>query len=209
MSTPVVSRRPSAALVGLAAAGGPVFTLAWVALGARSPGYDQRADTISALAAVGAATATPMLAAFAVQGAGQLALAAVAGRLRRRAVSTSLVVAGLGTLVAGAVRLPDDGASAAATVHALAAVAAFGGLHAAVLAGTLDRALPRWLRAGGALVLAVAVPHTVWFVLQLDDAGPLFGYAEKAFTTMLLVWTTTLALRARSLAHGSLSARDA
>lgn len=190
-------RTPAVPLVALGAVGGPVFTLAWLTLAEVAPGYDQRADTISALAAVGATTAGPMLVAFAVQGMGQLALAAVAARLRLRAVAGALTVAGLGTLVAGAVRLPDDGSSAAATAHALAAVAAFGGLHAAVLAGALSTALPRRMRAAAALALAVAVPHTAWFVLQLGDPGEWFGYAEKAFTTVLLVWTTTFALRAR------------
>ncbi len=194
-------RGPALLLVVLGAVGGPAFTLTWLVLGALSPGYDQSADTISALAAVGATTAGPMLVAFAVQGTGQLALAAVALQLRLRAVAASLVVAGVGTLVAGAVRLPDDGSSAAATAHALAAVAAFGGLHAAVLAGALDGALPRWLRGLAALTLVAAVPHTAWFVHQLADAGPWFGYAEKAFTTVLLVWTTTLALRARTLSR--------
>jgi len=196
--TPVTTHRaPAVPLVALGAAGGPVFTLAWLTLGELAPGYGQRADTISALAAVGAKTAGPMLVAFAVQGMGQLALAAVAARLRLRAVAGALVVAGLGTLVAGAVRLPDDGSSAAATAHALAAVAAFGGLHAAVLAGALSAALPRRMRVAAALALTLAVPHTAWFVLQLADPGLWFGYAEKVFTTVLLVWTTTFALRAR------------
>lgn len=193
--------KPARALVVIAAVGGPAFTLAWVVLGLLAPGYDHRADTISALSAVGASTAVPMLAAFALQGFGQLALAAVAARLRLPWVAVSLVVAGTGTLLAGAIRLPDDGPSAAATAHALAAVAAFGGLHLAVLAGSLAGSLPRGLRLGALVALVVALPHTASFVLQLGDPGPWLGYAEKAFTTVLLVWTTALALGARSLAR--------
>ena len=189
-------------LVAVAAAGGPLFTAAWLGFGALTPGYGQRADTISALAAVGAAQAAGMLTAFAVQGVGQLAGAGVASRRGLRAVSASLLVAGVGTLGAGAIRLPEDGGSSAvAGAHALAAVAAFGGLHAAVLAGALSTSLPRWLRVSGVAALALAVPHTVWFTLQLGDPGPFFGYAEKAFTTVLLTWTTAFALQSRRSAR--------
>lgn len=183
-------------LVVLAAGGGPVFTLAWLVLGFLTPAHDQRGDTISALAAEGAPLAVPMVVAFAVQGVGQLALATLTAR-RVSAVSASLVVAGLGTLLAGAFRVPDDGS--AATVHTLAATAAFGGLHLAAVAGALSRSLPRALRVGAVVALVVALPHTTWFVVQLDDPGPWFGYAEKAFTTALLAWTTAVAVYIGSL----------
>ena len=178
--------------VTLAVAGGPVFTLAWLGLGWLAPGHEQRADTISALAAEDAPLAAPMIAAFTVLGLGQLSLAALAAGRRLVAVSASLVMAGLGTVLAGAFQVPDDGT--AATVHTLAATAAFGGLHLAALAGTLERSLPRGLRVAAVVALAVALPHTVWFTVALDDPGPWLGYAEKAFTTVLLTWTTALAL---------------
>jgi hypothetical protein len=174
----------------LAAAGGPVFTLAWLVLGWLAPSHEQRADTISTLAAEGAPEAAAMVAGFTVLGIGQLALAALASR-RLAALSAALVVAGMGTALAGAVQVPDDGT--AAPVHTLAATAAFTGLHLAVLAGALSRSMPLGLRVGAVVALVVAVPHTVWFAVQLSDPGPWFGYAEKTFTTVLLAWTTALA----------------
>ncbi|MEO7746306.1 MAG: DUF998 domain-containing protein, partial [Actinomycetota bacterium] len=105
------------------AVGAPVlFTAAWLLLGAATPGYSQRADTISALAGVGAPHAALMVAAFLVQGLGQLAGAALAVcDPAARWVSRWLVVAGVGTLLAGVIRLPDGGGPAwLSTGHALA-----------------------------------------------------------------------------------------
>lgn len=180
------------------AVGAPVlFTAAWLLLGGATAGYSQRADTISALSGVGAAHAGPMVAAFVVQGLGQLAGAALARRRPAAGwVSGWLVVAGVGTLLAGVIRLPDGGGPAwLSTGHALAATAAFGGLHLAVLAGALSPALPRPLRVGAALALVVALPHLAWFLTDLGGGGPWFGYAEKAFTTVLLAWCVAMALR--------------
>jgi hypothetical protein len=183
-------------LVALAAGAPLVFTGSWLLLGALQDGYSQGADTISAVAAVGAPYAGAMVAAFVVQGLGQLAGAALA-RAEPTApwVAGWLAVGGVGTLLAGAVRLPDDGGNPLlATGHALAATAAFGGLHLAVLAGALSRAVPRWLRVSAVAALVVAVPHLVWFVTKLGQDEPLFGYAEKVFTTVLLAWCAALAL---------------
>ncbi len=183
------------------AAGAPVvFTAAWWLLGAADAGYDQRADTISALAGVGAPLAGLMVGAFAVQGAGQLAGAALAGASPAAPwVARWLAVGGVGTLLAGGIRLPQDGGPAwLSTGHALAATAAFGGLHLAALAGALSGAVPRRLRVGAVVALAVALPHLAWFLLDLGSGGPWFGYAEKVFTTVLLAWCALLALGRRS-----------
>ena len=180
------------------AVGAPVlFTAAWLLIGAATAGYSQRADTISALAGVGAAHAALMVAAFLVQGLGQLTGAVLARREpAARWVGRWLVVAGVGTLLAGVIRLPDGGGPAwLSTAHALAATAAFGGLHLAVLAGALSRALPPRLRVAAVVALVVALPHLGWFLADLGGGGPWFGYAEKAFTTVLLAWCVAMALR--------------
>lgn len=186
-------------LVALAAGAPVVFTGSWLLLGALTDGYSQRADTISALAGVGAPYAGPMVAAFIVQGVGQLAGAWLAwAQPRARWVAVSLAVAGVGTLLAGAIQLPDGGGPQwLATGHALAATAAFGGLHLAALAGALSPAVPRWLRAAAVAGLAVALPHLAFFVAYLGPGGEWFGYAEKAFTTVLLAWCGALAVGRR------------
>ncbi len=194
--------RPAGAPIGarpwqLLAAGAPVlFTAAWWALGSATGGYSQRADTISAVAAVGAPHAALMVPAFLVQGLGQLAgarLALLDPRASR--VATWLAVGGVGTLLAGVVRLPDDGGPAwLSTGHALAATAAFAGLHLAVLAGALSPSVPRWLRVAAVVALAVALPHLGWFLAHLAGGDAWSGYCEKVFTTVLLAWCAALAL---------------
>jgi hypothetical protein len=183
------------------AAGAPVvFTSSWWLLGSATPGYAQAPDTISAVAAVGAPYATPMLAAFLVQGAGQLAGARLALRdPGARWVAGWLTLGGVGTILAGVLRLPDEGGPQwLATGHALAATAAFGGLHLAVLAGACSTRVPRWLRLAAAGALAVALPHLVWFLSDLPSGGgPWFGYAEKVFSTVLVVWCAALAIGRR------------
>lgn len=194
---------PRSSLTGLTAlaAGAPVvFTGAWVLLGRLTDGYDQRADSISALAGIGEPYAPAMVGAFVVQGLGQLAGAALA-RERPAApwVGSWLVVGGVGTLLAGVIRLPTDGGPAwLSTGHALAATAAFAGLHLGALAGAFSDAVPQRLRVAAVLSLAVALPHLLWFVTELGDGGPWFGYAEKMFTTVLLAWCAALAIWRRS-----------
>lgn len=181
----------------LLAAGAPVlFTGAWWALGSATPGSSQLDDTISAVAAVGAPRAGLMVAAFLVQGLGQLAGARLALAAPRAGwVAAMLAVGGIGTLLAGAVRLPGDGGPAWASAgHALAATAAFAGLHLAVLAGALSRSVPRRLRVAAVAALVVALPHLAWFLAHLGSGDAAAGYAEKVFTTVLLVWCAALAL---------------
>jgi len=169
---------------------------AWWGLGALTPGYSQRDDTISAVAAVGTAHATGMVLAFVLQGLGQLAGARLALLAPRAGwVAAWLAVGGVGTLLAGVIRLPAAGGPAwLSTGHALAATAAFAGLHLAVLAGALSRSVPRRLRVAGVVALAVALPHLAWFLIHLGSAQAWFGYTEKVFTTVLLVWCAALAL---------------
>ncbi len=173
-----------------------LFTAAWWVLGSATAGYSQRDDTISAVAAVGARNASPMVAAFGLQGLGQLAGSRLAVLAPRAGwVAAWLAVGGVGTLLAGVIRLPDDGGPAwLSTGHALAATAAFAGLHLAVLAGALSSAVPRRLRVAAVVALAVALPHLALFLLRLGSSGAWLGYCEKAFTTVLLIWCAALAL---------------
>lgn len=199
-SSPIEPRRSAIAALQVLAAGAPVlFTAAWWVLGSRTAGYAQAPDTISAVAALGAPHAGPMVGAFVVQGAGQLAGARLATLTPRAGwVAGWLAVGGVGTVLAGVIRLPDDGGPQWLSAgHALAATAAFGGLHLAVLAGACSSSVPRRLRVAAALVLAVALPHLAWFLRDLGSGGPWVGYAEKAFTTVLLAWCAALAIARR------------
>ena len=182
--------------LALFAVSGPVvFTGAWWVLGNLTPGYDQLSTSISSIAMVGSPFATAMLVAFAWQGCAQLAAAAVVLRHGHRPVAVALACAGAGTLAVAALPLPGAGGAAwLGVAHTVAAVLAFGGLHAAALLGALDRGLPRWARVLGGAVLAVALPNTSWFVVALGTGATGYGsgYAEKLMTTVLLVFTTAL-----------------
>lgn len=183
------------ALALLAVSGPVVFTAAWWVLGTLTPGYVQSSTTISAIAMVGRPHATAMLVAFAWQGCAQLATAAVVLRHGHRRVSAAVACAGAGTLAVAALPLPGaEAATWLGVAHTVAAVLAFGGLHAAALLGALDRGLPRWVRVLGGTVLAIALPHTAWFVgaLAAGATGYGSGYAEKLMTTVLLVFTTAV-----------------
>jgi hypothetical membrane protein len=196
-TVPVASPSPTRAVRLLASAAPALFTLAWLGLGAVTPGYSQAAGTISELAEVGALTAGAMTTALAVLGTGQLAGAVLAWRRPRvTAVAASLVLAGIGTLGVGALPLPGAGGPEwLATAHVAAAAVAFGGLHLAALTGALSPALSRRLRVAGAVSLAVALPHLVQFVSGLGGPGTAAGYLEKAFTTVLLAWCAAVAWR--------------
>jgi hypothetical protein len=201
-----VPSSPSAtsALRALASGAPVLFTAAWLLLGGLSDGYSQRGGTISELAEQGAVTAGAMTTALAVLGVGQLAGWVLAWqRPRAPAVGWSLVLAGAGTLAVAALPLPGAaGPRWLTSAHALAATAAFGGLHLAALSGSLSGALPRRLRVAGAAALAVALPHLVGFVSGLDGPGRWSGYLEKAFTTVLLAWCAALAWRPDVRASG-------
>ena len=195
---PVASPSPTRA-VRLLASGAPVlFTLAWLGLGALTPGYSQVAGTISELATIGAPTAGAMTTALALLGTGQLAGAVLAWRRPRApSVAGSLVLAGVGTLAVGTLPLPGTGGPGwLSSAHVAAATMAFGGLHLAALSGALSPALSRRLRVAGAASLAVAVPHLVQFVSGLGGSGTAAGYLEKTFTTVLLAWCAAVAWRA-------------
>jgi hypothetical protein len=195
---PVACPSPTRA-VRLLASGAPVlFTLAWLGLGAVTPGYSQAAGTISELAETGAPTAGAMTTALAVLGTGQLAGAVLARRgPRAPAVAASLALAGIGTLAVGALPLPGAGGPGwLASAHVAAATVAFGGLHLAALTGALSPALSRRLRVAAAVSLAVALPHLVQFVSAPRGPGTAAGYLEKTFTTVLLAWCAAVAWRA-------------
>ncbi len=184
-------------LAGAAVLAPLAFTLAWLVLGATRPGYSPTGDTISELAAVSTPLAGVMVAAFVVQGLGQLACAALAWRRYRAAwLAGWLVVAGLGTLAAGVLRLPDPVVGGPASGHSLGATAAFVGLHLAVAAGGLSRRLPRALRLAAVPALAVALPNLAWFLTHLSGGGAWYGGSEKAFVTVLLAWCVGLAVTA-------------
>ena len=143
-----------------------------------------------------------MVAAFVLQGLGQLACATLAWRRDgSRWVGAWLAVGGIGTIAAGLLPLPGPGSSAGGTGHSVGATLAFVGLHLGVLAGACSARLPRRLRLAGALALAVALPDLAWFLAHLGQDGTWYGGSERTFVTVLLAWCAALAVhRPRSSA---------
>lgn len=189
------SPRTDRVLALLAVSGAVAFTAGWWALGGLTPGYAQSSDSISAVAMLGRPWAAAMLGVFLWQAVGQLSNAALVTRAGHRALGAVLLMAGSGTAAVAALPLPGDGGPAwLEPAHAAAATLALGCLHLSALAGALDRTLPRWVRGLGAGTLAAALPSAWWFVSTLGAGGPGHGYAEKAMTTVLLVFTTALPL---------------
>ncbi len=194
-------------------AGPVVFTLLWIVLGDASPGYSQRAETISALSAVGAPGRWIMLAGFALL-AVSFAVTAAAGLASGRygtAAPAFVGIAALGVLIAAVAPTSCSNpawcrpvsASPVGGWHALGAGLMFAGLPLAMLAvawssrrGPRRRGSSR--RAGGfdawlaVVTFVVAVPLLLWF---LSDPGSWRGFAEKAYVTVLLAWAAWLATR--------------
>lgn len=178
------------------AAGAPfVFTLAWLVLGALTPGFSGVDQSISSIAQLGAPLAAWMAAAFVLQGLGQCAGAVLAWRTpQARLVAASLALAGAGTIGVGAFPLPGpDGPNWLGSAHSVFAAAAFLGLHLAAATAAASSAVPRWLRGLAVLALAVALPNLAFFLAHLGRDGTWFGGSERAFVTVLIAWCAALA----------------
>jgi len=144
------------------------FTLAWLGLGAVTPGYSQA-------------------------GAGPERR----GVRRRTAACRARDGRRCGADSSRCGREPGaSGPGWLGSAHVAAATVAFGGLHLAALTGALSPALSRRLRVAGVVSLAVALPHLVQFVSGPRGPGTAAGYLEKAFTTVLLAWCAAVAWRA-------------
>src|SRR4051794_24230019 len=97
-----VPARRETALVVAATAGPVLFTATWLVVGLVQARYSAHRSTISALAAVGAPHAAWVVAAFVVQGLGQLACARLAWhRDGARWVAAWLAISAAGTIAAG------------------------------------------------------------------------------------------------------------
>jgi hypothetical membrane protein len=108
-----MNRSVTRTLAGATIAGQALFVAAWAVAGALEPGYSQADDTISGLAATGAAHPAIVIAGFAVLGASivglAIALRAVLPRRRAAAVAVGLFVAvGVGFVLIGAFRADCD-----------------------------------------------------------------------------------------------------
>lgn len=211
MTGSVAGRRSTAGVLAAVAVGGQLLFLgAWLLLPLAHRGYDPLRETISVLAAVGAPAWPVMSAGFLACSAAFVAAGVLVTRRtgRRGAVPVLLFLAAAGTLAAGLARTGCGAASEAwctrspgdpltDAVHATGAGLAFAALHTAalVVAVTARRGTAlHGTRVVSAGLLAASLPHLAWFVLQLDDPGPLFGYAEKVFVTLTSGWSAWLAV---------------
>jgi hypothetical protein len=175
---------------------GPVaFTVGWLWSGARNPQVGHATRSVSALGARGAPCRGPVLAG---QVAAVLGHLLVARRCRRphRAVAAAIEVSAVAGLAATIIPLPGEvGPAWFDPAHTGASVVSAGALHLApllVIVSPATRSTARW---GAGAALAVAVPSTGYFVHRLTrhgGTGRVYGWAERAMLTALLVWTAQL-----------------
>jgi hypothetical protein len=185
---------PARALVAAAPA---VLTAGWLWSGARTPGVPHATRSISALSAAGRPCRGPVLVGQAAQGVAQLANAELARRAGLPALAAVLAASGAGTLVTTGAPLPADEVTGGPwhRSHTWAAGVGIAALHLAPVVGALDPRLPPRTRAGAAAALGVALPLSTYFVHRLarrSGVGRAYGWAERAFLTVLLAWTSTL-----------------
>lgn len=177
--------------------GGPLlFTLSWLLLGWSQPGYSQRADSISVLAAYGAPLAAVMTAAFLGQA---VAMAAAGWALRRVAPAAGVLLAvnAVATVVLTVARIPCRAGDAtwctpsehptSYAVHVVAATVALVALSLApaVAAARLRRTGWVW---SGAAATGLMVPLLAWFAVATAA-----GWAEKAVVTVGIGWAAAIA----------------
>lgn len=179
----------------LSAAGAPVLLVGgWTVAAALQPGsFSQVADTISALAAYGAADRWVMTVAFLGVGAcyfiTALALrpAATPGRLL-------LVIGGVATALVAA--NPETAGRGGSLAHTLAAAAGFIALAAWPLLGRRrGPSAPALLRpaacAGASTVLFALL---VWFGVELSTGGGQTGLAERMLAGAQALWPLAVSL---------------
>lgn len=177
----------SAALAPVALVGGWTVTAAL-----QPPGYDPLRETISALAAHGAAHRWVMTVALAVVGACHLATAAGLRPLRP-APRVLLAVAGVAGIGVAVFPQPADGSSGAHVLCATVSIAALAAWPATVTV------VPGRVRTAATLVLGLAA---AWLAVALTG-GPLLGLAERALTGVEALGPlgVVLALRRTGLPH--------
>jgi len=184
---------------GIASSAAPPVVLAagWmIAARLQSRPYDPVADTISALAGIGATDRWVMTLAFAMAGACEI-VTGLALRPARAAGRLVLVTGGIaGIAVAQSPVRLGDGAPA---VHVLWAVAGLAALAVWPVAASrhgpdVPWALRPGVSAGVAVVLLVLL---AWFGLELVVPGGLAGLAERVLGEAQAAWPFAVAMSCR------------
>lgn len=179
----------------LSAAAAPVLLIGgWTLAAARQPGgFDSTTETISALAASGAADRWIMTTGLAGLGACHVVTAL---GLRPAALPGRLVLAagGLATVLVAAFPQPDGGSSSA---HVLAAAVAFPALSVwPTLAWRRgSRRLPRGISIGASVVLLGLLG---WFGAELHGGGTRLGLSERVLAGAQALWPLAAVLLART-----------
>lgn len=210
-AAPTVTRAPAPAApwaVVSSAAALPALVGGWaLAAALQPPGYDPVRQTISALAAAGAAHRWVMTAALAVVGLCHLVTAAGLPGVRAAARAV-LAVAGVAGVGVAAFPQPVSGSSAAHVVCASVSIAAL-----AVWPLTpVRRGGPGPLRpATAAAATAVTAVLAGWLAGELaggPGGGSALGLAERALTAAEAAWplVVVLALRRAARASGTMGA---
>lgn len=183
----------------LSATGAPVLLIGgWTLAAARQPGtFDSSTETISALAAFGAADRWIMTTGLA--GLGGCHIVTALG-LRPAALPGRLVLAagGLATVLVAAFPQPGEGSS---TAHVLAAGVAFPALSVwPALAWRRWPSRPGFARLGpGVSVGAAATLLGLlgWFAAELYGGGGRLGLSERALAAAQALWPLAAVLLAR------------
>jgi hypothetical membrane protein len=189
---PAMNRIPRWAVAAAAAA--PVLLIGgWaVAEAQQPPGYDPIRDTISALAAHGAADRWVMTAALAGLGACYV-VTALGLRPARRPGRVVLAGGGCATLLVAAFPQPAHGNSVA---HTIAAAVAFTSLGAwPVFAARPWPRAPLLTGAASAAATAVLLGLVVWFAAEIH--GGQRGLAERAAAGAQALWPLAVVLTTR------------
>ncbi len=185
----------------LSAAGAPVLLIGgWTLAAARQPGtFDPTTETISALAAYGAADRWIMTTGLAGLGACHVITAL---GLRPAALPGRLVLAagGLATVLVATFPQPDEGSSAA---HAVAAGVAFPALSVwPALAWRREPSRLGFARGVSVGATTVLLGLLGWFGAELYGGGSRLGLAERVLAAAQALWplaTVLLARRGRPL----------
>lgn len=179
----------------VSATAAPVLLIGgWTVAAARQPGgFDQVAQTISALAARGATDRWVMTAALGGVGVSHVVTAL---GLRDAAFPGRVVLGcgGVATVGVAAFPLPESGGSVA---HTVAAGVAFVSLAAwPAVAGRPGTAAPAGLRRPVARTAAAVLLGLLgWFAVELD--GPRIGLAERVAAGAQALWPLAVVLSAR------------
>jgi hypothetical membrane protein len=173
----------------LSAAGAPVLLIGgWTVAAALQPGsFSQVADTISALAAYGAADRWVMTAAFFGVGA-CYAITALALRPAAMPGRLFLTAGGVATVLVGA--NPETAGQGGSLPHTLSAAAGFVALAAwPLLSRRREPSAAALLRpAACAGASAVLFALLVWFGMELSAGGGLTGLAERTLAGAQALW---------------------